>query len=83
MPTYVYKPVEDGKGCEYCGDNFEKIQQMSDKPLKKCPHCGCGVRRVITGIRKGPSKSDFDRKAQSQGFHKLEKRDTGTYEKIY
>ncbi len=83
MPTYVYKPAEGEKGCDYCAGSFETVQKMSDEALKKCPECGCGVRRVIMGIRKGPSQSGFDRKAQEQGFHKLKRRDKGTYEKLY
>lgn len=32
MPVYVY-------ACEACEHQFEKIQKMSDKPLKRCPEC--------------------------------------------
>jgi putative FmdB family regulatory protein len=40
MPTYEYK-------CRDCGYRFEKFQQMSDKPLKKCPECAGKLRRLI------------------------------------
>jgi len=40
MPTYEYF-------CESCGRTFEKLQQMSDKPLKSCPQCGKKVKRLI------------------------------------
>lgn len=26
--------------CQACHHRFEKIQKFSDKPIKKCPHCG-------------------------------------------
>ena len=40
MPTYEYE-------CKSCGHRFEKSQSMLDKPLRKCPECSKGVRRVI------------------------------------
>jgi len=42
MPTYDYE-------CKKCGHNFEAFQSMKDEPLKKCPECGKGVRRLING----------------------------------
>jgi putative FmdB family regulatory protein len=49
VPTYEYK-------CKECGE-FEKEQRMSDPPLKKCPHCGKAVTRLVGGgggfVRKG------------------------------
>jgi len=32
MPTYQYE-------CEACGHQFEELQSMTDKKLKKCPKC--------------------------------------------
>lgn len=44
MPTYEYQ-------CENCGYKFEKLQKMSDEPIKKCPKCEGRVKRLIgTGI---------------------------------
>ncbi len=42
MPTYDY-------ACDSCGHSFEAFQKMSDEPLRECPECGKGVRRVLTG----------------------------------
>ncbi len=33
MPIYEYK-------CTKCDHQLEKLQKMSDDPLKKCPECG-------------------------------------------
>ena len=33
MPIYEYK-------CKSCGHKFDKIQKISDDPLKDCPNCG-------------------------------------------
>ncbi len=40
MPTYEYE-------CRQCGHAFEAFQNMTDKPLRKCPECGGRVRRLI------------------------------------
>lgn len=51
MPTYEYE-------CKSCGHTFEKFQNMSDKPLSKCPKCDKDLRRLIGNgsgiIFKGP-----------------------------
>jgi len=40
VPTYEYE-------CTYCGYNFEKFQNMTDKPLEKCPKCAKKIKRLI------------------------------------
>ena len=40
MPLYEYK-------CLKCGCNTEKIESVSGPHLKKCPHCGGKVERLI------------------------------------
>ena len=40
MPFYEYK-------CDSCGHQFEKLQRISDEPLKECEKCGEAVRRII------------------------------------
>ena len=42
MPTYGYE-------CKSCGYTFDVFQSMSDEPLKICPKCEKGVRRLING----------------------------------
>ena len=32
MPIYEYR-------CQHCGHELEKLQRMSDDPLKDCPNC--------------------------------------------
>lgn len=41
MPLYEYK-------CLKCGRNTEKIESVSGPHLKKCPHCGGKVERLLT-----------------------------------
>ena len=43
MPTYDY-------ACDACGHEFERVQRITEKPLKKCPKCGKEkARRMIGG----------------------------------
>lgn len=42
MPTYEYE-------CRACAYSFERVQNMSDDPVKECPKCGKAVRRLIFG----------------------------------
>ncbi len=43
MPTYDY-------ACDACGHEFERVQRITEKPLRKCPKCGKDkARRMIGG----------------------------------
>jgi putative FmdB family regulatory protein len=41
MPIYEYK-------CQSCEKLIEVIQQMSDKPLKKCETCGGSLEKLLS-----------------------------------
>ena len=42
MPIYEY-------ACQKCGEQFEKIQKMSDDPLVDCPACdGPHLKKLIS-----------------------------------
>ena len=64
MPTYEYK-------CDKCGNIFEKFQNMTDSPLKKCPECKGRIRRIISGgasvIFKGGGFYQTDYKGSASG----------------
>ncbi len=78
MPTYDYE-------CTSCGHSFEAFQNMSDKPLTKCPKCGKKVQRLIGGgigiIFKGSGFYVTDNKSSGsnngQGKKDPEKSDSG------
>ncbi|MBN1999926.1 zinc ribbon domain-containing protein [candidate division KSB1 bacterium] len=42
MPNYEYE-------CTSCGYRFTQFQNMTNKPLTKCPQCSGSVRRLISG----------------------------------
>lgn len=42
MPIYEYQ-------CESCGHQMEKLQKMSDDPLKDCPECNeSSLRKLVS-----------------------------------
>ena len=41
MPTYEYR-------CRSCARRFEAIQSITASSLKRCPHCGKKVDRLIS-----------------------------------
>ncbi len=83
MPIYEYTAVDDSKACEYCRKVFEHLAAVKQEPLKACPKCGAPVKRVISAPNVGGSKTCFDDRAKSAGFHKLKKIGKGEYEKQY
>lgn len=83
MPIYEYQARDETAGCQHCREAFEVFQKMADSPLDKCPECGAPVCRLISTHAVGSSKSGFDARAKNAGFHKLVRRDKGTYEKSY
>lgn len=82
MPIYEYQASEK-KSCPHCAKRFEVLQKMSDPPLTVCPECGAPVSRLISPPAVGLSRSGLDDRAKQAGFHKLERRGKGEYEKKY
>ncbi len=72
MPTYEYK-------CKKCGKVFDVFQNMTDKPLTRCPDKKCRgrVERLISAgagfIFKGPGFYATD--YRSADYKKKEKED--------
>ncbi len=46
MPTYEYE-------CSHCNYEFEELQSMLDKKLKKCPECGKNTLHRLIGSGSG------------------------------
>ncbi len=40
MPTYVYE-------CQRCGERFELMQAITDRPRQRCPQCRGKVKRLL------------------------------------
>jgi putative FmdB family regulatory protein len=43
----IYVPIYEYE-CDSCTERFELMQKFSDKPVKKCPKCGCPVHKVLS-----------------------------------
>jgi len=41
MPIYEYQ-------CRRCGHRLEAMQRLSDPPLKRCPECRGGLRKLVS-----------------------------------
>jgi putative FmdB family regulatory protein len=48
MPIYEYQSLNPDKACDYCLDGFEVFQQINEKPLSNCRHCGQRVKKMIS-----------------------------------
>ena len=83
MPIYEYQAKDESVNCSHCREPFEVFQNLSGTRLENCPACNGPVRRLISTHAVGASRSGLDARAKSAGFHKLVKRDKGTYEKTY
>jgi putative FmdB family regulatory protein len=75
MPTYQYE-------CRRCGNVFERFQSIKDKPVKRCPECRGGVKRVPGAgagiIFKGSGFYQTD--YRSKGYGEAAKRDKAASE---
>lgn len=48
MPIYEYQALRPDRSCPKCGDGFEILQGIREKPLSKCPECGKKVKKMIS-----------------------------------
>lgn len=87
MPIYAYEILND-KG-EPTGEQFEIVQSMKDKPLKKHPQTGAPVRRAITLPAIAGKWSDIKGKSalsnsnlERLGFTKYERKGKGYMERV-
>jgi len=83
MPIYEYKAKDAAASCPHCANGFEHLQPVSSPLLAECPGCGAPVEKQISAPSIGGSKSALDSRAREAGFHKLERRGKGEYEKKY
>jgi putative FmdB family regulatory protein len=74
MPTYEYK-------CESCGHEFEQLQSITAKPIRKCPKCKkTSVRRLI-GIGAGvifKGTGFYATDYRSESYKKAAEKEKGT-----
>ncbi|MBU4198905.1 MAG: zinc ribbon domain-containing protein [Verrucomicrobia bacterium] len=83
MPIREYQATDPNRSCSSCRQPFEQIESVNQPPVEKCPQCGAAVVRLISAPAVGASRTGFDDRAKSAGFHKLKKLGRGEYEKKY
>ena len=83
MPIREYQAKNPPQGCALCHQPFEQFERLNQPTLARCPQCGAPLTRLISAPAVGASRSGFDARAKSAGFHKLKKLSHGEYEKQY
>jgi len=63
MPTYEYQ-------CQHCGHDFEEYQQITSRPLRRCPSCGQTALKRLIGTGAGVL-------FRGSGFYQTDYRSTG------
>jgi putative FmdB family regulatory protein len=74
MPTYEYV-------CENCGNQLEKFQSITAKPLRKCPACGKNKLKRIIGAGAGvifKGTGFYATDYRSEGYTKAAKSEKST-----
>lgn len=81
MPIYEYAAID--KGCPQCESRFDVRQKVAEPELEKCPHCGAGVRRVISApaVAMGNAHTLSEKHAAKHGFTQYRRAGKGVYEK--
>lgn len=83
MPVYEYSAENTNKSCSFCQNGFECARRLAEAPLTQCPQCGAPVRKLISRVALGRSKSGLDDRAKAAGFKKLKKVSKGEYEQQF
>jgi len=66
MPTYEYI-------CESCGHEFEQLQSITARPLRKCPKCGKNKLKRLIGAGAGvifKGSGFYETDYRSEGYKK-------------
>lgn len=64
-----------------CDGRVAAIQSLDEAPLEYCPHCGMGVRRVISRVSINVAGKIVEDAASRKGFTTFRKSETGVWEK--
>ncbi|MCX5638789.1 MAG: zinc ribbon domain-containing protein [Planctomycetota bacterium] len=77
MPTYSYR-------CESCGNEFERFQTITAKPLRMCPKCGKKKLKRLIGTGAGiifKGSGFYQTDYRSESYKKAEKSEKSSAEK--
>jgi putative FmdB family regulatory protein len=71
MPTYEYQ-------CQHCGYDFEEYQQITARPLRRCPSCGQTALKRLIGTGAGVlfrGSGFYQTDYRSSGYKEAAKKD--------
>ena len=74
MPTYDYL-------CQSCGHHFEKFQSITERSLRKCPHCAKSSLKRLIGSGAGvifKGSGFYQTDYRSEGYKKAAEKDKPT-----
>jgi len=77
MPTYEYE-------CQHCGYEFEKFQNITSSPLRKCPKCGKNALQRLIGLGSGvifKGSGFYETDYRSEEYKQQEKKENQKTEK--
>ena len=73
MPIYEYQALDFCKACHHCRAGFEILQQIHDKPLTHCRHCGNKVKKIISWCRSAVMETSEEHVSVSNKITEYEK----------
>ena len=73
MPIYEYQALSSEYACEECRSGFEILQQIHDKPLTVCRHCGNKVKKIISWCRSAVMETSAEHLSVSNKISEYEK----------
>ena len=72
MPIYEYQAKDPKKACACCCTPFEALQRMDEKPLSRCPECGCAVIKVISWCHSAVTESSPEHQSVERKIREYE-----------
>ena len=48
MPIYEFAAKNPDKACDICLEGFEYSQKITSKLISRCPHCGNGIKQMMS-----------------------------------
>ena len=73
MPIYEYQALTPEHACNECRNGFEILQQIHEKPLTACLHCGHRVKKIISWCRSAVMETSGEHVSVSNKITEYEK----------
>lgn len=80
MPIYEYEPKDHD--CLLCPNRVEVMQSVGAPALDFCPHCGLEVRKIVSPMSVGKSRTPNADRAGEKGLTTYRRAEKGKWEKL-